>query len=244
MSDDSDDEVPNTTRDLKARPGCFLLLIPVGLVMAIVVGYILMFASGIRGRPADGDRVEVAFTGCPAARPLIEERVALMGLGDPTFTDVPDGFVMAARMPADRRVAAGIPATLVRSGRFEVRVSGEGADSKPLTTGEQVSGATVHFASMGGKSAGVTLIQLDGEASEILRKHMVGNPDGRVTWWLDGQPIGEKSNIPPEARGRLEIDAPGADGVAQLEEAAARSILLEAGPLPCVVAAGEPRVIN
>lgn len=222
---------PEADDPLQPRPswGCLLLVIPVLVLVGGVVGYIGMFILGVRGREATGERVEMAFSTCAEARPHIADRVALMGLGDPTWTDGEGGFTLTATLPADPIDAAGIPTTLAAPGRLEIYAVEGATDASPVVAGERVEASTVHL----GMEGVVTLVRLDSPGSEALRAHMVARPEGHLRFLLDGETIFERSNLPAEARGSLEIPTQGPSEQAQMRVAAARSIILDAGPLPC-----------
>jgi hypothetical protein len=216
----------------RTRPGCVLLVVPILFVGAIVLAYTYVFALGVRGRPADGERVTMTFTGCAEARPLVVERVAAMGLGDPAWADAPGGWTLTATLPADPDVAAAIPATLTAAGRFEVRADGDGADAAPIVAAEQVESASVGFGPIGS----VTSIQLDEAGATALREHMMAHPEGRIALWFDGGRVQDEANLPAEPRGALNLRPPREGARAELEVAVERALLLNHGPLPCEVA--------
>jgi hypothetical protein len=221
-----DDDEERDMDPKKPRPGCFLLVIPIVMVMGIVVAYLVMFVLGMRGRAPQGDEVRVAFRGCPEAAAIVTRRIDLMGLGEPRLEATTDGFAFTAKMPADPGVAARIPATLATTGHFAIV-----ADDGTLVVDGHVDGSTVHV----GTGQPETLVRLDDDGSRVLREHMIAHPDGRVRYDLDAETIGERSNMPAEARGNLEIVASGLGEKEQLEVAAARSVVLDTGPLPCPV---------
>jgi hypothetical protein len=209
--------------------GCLLLIVPIVLTVGGVIAYFGMFVLGILGRDATGERVEIQFATCPEARTLIADRVALMGLGDPEYRDSEGGFTLVATLPADPVDAAAIPNTLIETGRLEIRDPKAPADAPPVIAGERVDASTVHLSVDGV----VTLVKLDDQGANALRDHMISHPEGEIAFVLDGETVYTRSNLPAEARGNLEILTPGATEHEQMRIAAARSVILDAGPLPC-----------
>jgi hypothetical protein len=222
-----DPDNPNRT-----TAGCFLLFIPAVFAIGIVVAYAAVFGLGIYGRAPTGERVTIAFVGCHDARAVIEERVGLMGLGEPVFADTSDGFTLTATLPADAGVVSTIPITLAAPGAFEIRDATR-PDAAALIVGH-VAGASVEWAS----TAAETLIQLDADGATTLREHMQAHSDGGVALVLDGEVIGTRANMPAEPRGNFDVVVPGENAKATLEIAAQRAVILESGPLPCAVGAG------
>ena len=226
MAADEDDR-------LEPRPtyGCVLLIVPIVLTVFGVLAYLGMFTLGVIGRTATGERVRIEFASCPEAKALVTDRTALMGLGDPVFADTADGFSLTATLPEDPVDAASIPGTLAAEGRLEVRDPKAPAGGPPIVPGEQVDASTVHL----GLDGVITLVKLDAVGTDVLRDHMIAHPEGEIAYVIDGVTAFSRSNLPAEARGNLEIVTAGPSEHEQLRLAAARSIILDAGPLPCPV---------
>lgn len=224
----------------RSRAGCLLLLIPTFMLLAMVAAYVVIFIAGIIGTTAKGDRVQVVYAACPAAEGLIRDRVGLMGLGEPEFVDSADGFALTATMPADPKIAAGIPAALARPGRLEIRAVDAPLTDPPLIEGERVEASTVHM----GTEGAMTLFRLDETGADTLRVHMQQHPEGSIAYWLDGEKVGDRLNMPAEPHGNLEIYGTGPDEMAQMRIAAERSVILDAGPLPCPVAVVSTTVVE
>lgn len=217
----------------KPRAGCWLFIIPVLLIVFMVIGYIVLFAAGVMGTTAHGERVTLRYQACAEAVPLLRERVDLMGLGDPVYeADAPGMFGVTVTLPGEPDVDAGVKTLLATPGRFEIRSMED--SNRIVVAGERVSGATMNIPWTGGS---VTLIRLDDEGSTALRDYMQQHPDGRIAMSIDGKVLYERSNLPAEARGNLEIEATEGSELEKIRVAVERSILLEAGPLPCEVTA-------
>jgi len=215
----------------RTRIGCLLLIIPALITVGVLLGYIVMWTVGLRGREVDGLTYDMIFQSCPEALPLVQARVARMGLGNPQYNENPEGFVITARLPSEPDVAKTIPKTLARTGALEIRAVGAAADAPPIVPAEQVDDTSVHL----GMSGIATLVRLDAEGSETLRKHMIANPDGRIQYLLDGEEVANRSNLPAEPRGNLELTPPLSDEVTQLRVAAEWDVIIAEGPLPCPI---------
>ncbi len=211
--------------------GCVLLIIPIVMTVFGVSAYLGLFTLGMIGRSATGERVRIEFASCPEAKALVSDRTALMGLGDPMFADTAEGFSLTATLPADPLDAAAIPGTLAAPGRLEIRDPKSPPEAPPVIAGERVDASTVHL----GMDGVVTLVRLDDAGSTTLREYMIAHPEGEIAFVIDGVTAYTRSNLPAEARGSLEITTKGGDEHDQLRVAAARSIILDAGPLPCPV---------
>lgn len=223
--------------DVRPSGGCWLLLVPIFFTLSIVVAYVGMAVLGWFGHPASGDVVAITFTtACDEAEALVRARVDGMGLGDPTYADVPGGFEVTARLPADDKVAAAIPATLARPGRVEIV-----ADSgEVLVRPEQIDTAQLRLGTRGP----VVGVQLDRDATRALRSHMEAHPDGRIRVLLDGEAVDDRKNVPAEPRGNVEVIPPGKDETEMLGLAAEWALVIEHGPMPCDVAVAGVRTVE
>lgn len=223
MSEPDDLPIP-----VRPRAGCFTIGAAVAFLMALVGVYALVVVLGARGRPATGDVVRMAFSGCDAAEPLVRARVEEMGLGDPHWEDTAEGFAVTARLPDDP-ASDRIPPTLARTGAFEIR-AGENADGERVAGAEVVESAVLRLDL---SAAPTTAVQLTPKATRALVKHMRANPTGSVSFWVDGEPAGSQKNDPPERRGHLVLRVDTDDPVERIRVSAARAVVLNNGPLPC-----------
>lgn len=219
---------PNDPRLKGMRPawGLAILTLPIVGVVIVAVGYGSLFLSGTRGRAADGPRVEWTFEGCPEARPLIEARVADMGL-EAAFGDAPGGFVAELVLPGDPEVAAGVPATLTMPGALEVRGANE-----LLVTNADLTDASVRVDLLMYPS---TLLRLTPEAAERVKKHVRDLPKGELLFYVDGVRAGRQDNQNPVSVGEIELGLDEGDDKTRMHRAAALSVVLDHGPLPCPV---------
>lgn len=220
---------PNANDDdaLQPNPGCWLLVLPVLAGIGVVIAYGYLFYTGAQGRPADGDRVVMAFEGCPEALPVVQARVERMGLGDPSAASVEGGFTVTARLPAESRVAGHIPETLAKQGHFSVV---DPASGTVIVEGH-VEDTELHLGLMGTPT---TIVQLDEQGATTLREWMETHHEGKVGYVIDGTTVKERTNLPAEPRGRLELEPYGDLEQDRMESAAERSLILS-NPLPCEV---------
>jgi hypothetical protein len=56
--------LPLESSRLRSRGGCLFLGLPLVLVPMIIFAYAGVWGLGLRGRPADGERVTLTYAGC------------------------------------------------------------------------------------------------------------------------------------------------------------------------------------
>lgn len=205
-----------------------ILALPLVGVVFIVIAYTVTFGMGMQGRPATGAPVALSFAGCPEAGPVIAARLVDMGL-EPSPAGDPLAFRVA--LPDDPEVAARIPDTLTTPGRL--RILGDGAE---LAGPQDIADASVRMDLMMVPS---TLIHLGEAAANRVRDHVRANPTGRLTFELDGSPIGTQSNREPVEVGEVEIDPEIGDGRERWAAVAAWSVVVD-HPLPCEITPASP----
>jgi len=234
MSDSDPSPPPGVSGDddprIPTRPlwGILLVLIPIVGVIAVAIAYAVTWGFGMAGRAARGETVTWRFSGCEAARPLLEDRLADVGL-DGTWASAANGYTVTTRLTGDESVDQSLPATLTTPAALEVR----GGD-EVLATSEDVTDASVRMDLFMVPSV---LLSLDPPAAERVKEHVRAVPDGKMTFHVDGERIGWQSNTNPVAVGELEInlDLEG-DEQARMRAVASWSVILDHGPLPCPVA--------
>lgn len=220
---------PDDPRLVRPSWGCLLFGVPIVAVIATFAAYAWLFASGMLGRPAQGDTVEVVFRSCAEARPIVERRVAAMGLADASFEPREAGFALVATLPEDPDVAASIPGTLATPGHFAIKAV---EDGRVLVDDDGIASAGVRAdLSM----SPVTLVRLTDAATEELYAWVNERKEGRVALFLDDVEVWSQSNLKPMTAGELEIPPSAVDDKARMELAASRAIALGDGPLPCPV---------
>lgn len=209
--------------------GILMLVVPVVSVVLVGAAYVWMAWLGAGGRPASGPVVDVVFRGCPEAQAVVAERVAFMGLADPTFAPQPDGFRLSARFPAEERVIAAIPVTLAATGALVVRA---GDDGEVLATEADVVDATVVPTFLDVPRAQA---QLGLEPGKRLKAHMGAHIDAHISAWLDGDLVTRRKNAPPIDDGQVDLDLPELPAERRIDRAAHAAAVLAHGPLPCPV---------
>lgn len=220
--------VSNYSTDGRPRTGCIFVIIPVGFAGAILVAYLVLFGFGSMGFDARGDRVRMAYDTCPDARPLIEARVDMMGLGEARTFEDGGHWVVEATLPATP-AADTIPATLARRGDFAIRAGDAVSDPVVIDHGV-VDKAAFSLKEMGNPLVVVTLNQ---EGHETLEAHMEAHNDGQISMWVDTERVVVRPNDPPFRRTQIDIRAEGPDGQDNMRRAVDWAMLMTHGPLPC-----------
>ncbi len=204
------------------RPGCLLLGIPVLAIVAVFLAYVWLIFTGLAGREAAGERVEIHFEACTEAIDVVERRVAEMGLGDPDLTRQPGGFRLVATLPDDEGVAHSIPTTLSTPGFLTVHGLDADLGTPPVLDHTGVSSSSVRLDLT---MSPTTLVQLERDAILALRSYQKADPGGRFEIRIDGEKVAEWSNQKSLGPGELEIPPDAANDQARMELAAARGIM-------------------
>lgn len=217
---------------LKQRPiwGLVILTLPIVGIVLVFLLYGAMWALGMSGRAARGPRAELAFDACAEARPLLEARVADMGLADTRWRDTPGGFAVELTLTGDPEVDARLPDTLAMPGALEVLGEGE-----VLATSADITDAGVRLDLLMVPSV---LLKLRDEAAQRVKDHVRAHPGGELRFRVDGVDVGGQSNLEPVAVGDLELAPDGFDTSKDRElmhTVAAWSVVLDHAPLPCEV---------
>ena len=226
---DRPQDVPLEERveQLKPRPGCVLLGIPVLAVVATFIAYAWLFWNGWVGRPASGPEVELAFEGCGEASDIVLDRLEDMGLGRPGVTRSATGFRLTTQLPSAESTAAELGAVLATPGRFEMR---DGAEV--LATHQDIAYAGVRLDLTMSPS---TLVMLQDAGRDRVYARMGEKPDAKTHMYVDGVEVWAFGNRKPSMNGEFEIPPDAEDDKARMKLAAARGIVLNHGPLPCEV---------
>lgn len=232
MSTEQVEDAPISGR--RGALGILVLVIPIVSIVVVGLAYVVMIGVGSSGRPAEGDRVRLTFTGCADSRAVIARRVDRMGLAEPVFTDVADGYTLDVTMPEDPRAAGTIPPTLVAKGDLKVV---EGEEGAVIAARDDIADVST---SMQFLDAPRTWIKLTPAASERLKAYMGANLAGHISVWVDGERVSRRKNAPPVEDGQLDVVPEGIkDDRAAVEFAAALGVILSSGPLPCSVSVHE-----
>jgi len=214
-----------TPEEMMPRPAAIFLAAPL-VAIAIVFGlYAYLFAHGWTGRAAAGATVKMHFSACAQAEEVVRTRVEEMGLGAPEFHSATDGFSLTAVLPDEPESVEQIPATLATRGLFELR---GGGNELLVDNGAVVSSGVRLDMTM----TPTTLIVLTLEGAKVVAKHMNGDPDGRMSYFIDGAEVHDQSNRKPFSDAELEIPVIAENDRAVMARAAHFGIII-GNPLPC-----------
>lgn len=222
-----DPAVEEQVEMMKPRKGAFILLIPVAMVIFTVVAYTVALAAGLYGRPAEGDRVDLSWEGCPEAKDVIDHRVKGMGLGDPQWSEWDGGFTLTVTLPDDPEVAAEIPRTLATPGNLRVHPVDD--PNRNILLNEHVASSAIR---QDLTLSPWTVLTLTPEGLEALGDFVMEDREARLVYLLDGAPIGSVSNLKGKTA-EVELTPEGTDDRDRMHKAAARAMILDSGPLPC-----------
>lgn len=217
--------------------GILMLVVPIVSVMAVGSAYLGLAYLGWQGRGGSGEVVRIDFEGCAAAQEGVAERVAFMGLRDPSFKPTGAGFSLEVVLPLDPDAAADIPTTLAARGEMGIYpLDGEEA----VITNGDVKETTVELPFLDAPHA---ILVLTEEGAGRLRAHMEGDPGGAIEVRLDGASVYKRRNSPVPTKRRLAIDQPGETDLDRMLFAARFAATMQGAPLPCdlTVASVTPR---
>lgn len=214
--------------------GLAMLTVPIVGIVVVGISYVVLYSMGAQGRMAEGPQVRIDFEACEQARPILKARVDWMGLPDPVWADTEGAWSVTTRLPAQRPdappVEEAVPATLAAPGVLEVR---EGNDGAVLVDRSGVASATVEMTFLDMPRA---VVELDEAHAITLRDHMMAHFGDHVSYWLDGQRVMRRDNLPAIEDGRLEIILEGeVSDLTRLDFVAATALVVQHGPLPCPV---------
>ncbi|MEM6931601.1 MAG: hypothetical protein AAF602_32015, partial [Myxococcota bacterium] len=187
MSDSVPPPPPGPENDedprIPSRPlwGFALVLAPVFGVIVVTIAYVVTFGFGMAGRGAAGSEVTWRFSGCEEAQPLLEARLDDIGL-PATWTAEPGGFVVTTQLTGDAEVDESLPDTLTTPGDLQIRGTRE-----VLATTEDVTEASVRLDLFMVPSV---LLALDDAAAQRVKDNVRAEPEGRMTFHVDGRLIG------------------------------------------------------
>ena len=213
------------------RPRAVLLFMSAPMVFAFFLmgAAVLVAILGRAGTDAKGERLTLRFTGecLAAAAPIVKERVAEIGLGDPAYAEQAGALELTATLPGlpDDRTA--MPALLGRPGALAIVSQGQtlaaNADLREIELRLDESGMPY------------TWIRLGPEAIEKLRAAIAADPQGSLRIELDGELAAERPNTALITDDTLRIVTGEGLTADRMRVAADRAILLRHGPLPCAL---------
>jgi hypothetical protein len=225
----SDDPEFQTAIRRRGTLGLLLLVVPIVSIVLVFVGYGVMWTYGLAGRAPTGDTVRIAFHGCADAAPIVDRRLAAMGLERLGGAVDTDGFDVVTRLPDDPHARAFLPGVLALEGRFEVRAQPE---DKVLATEADVAESAPEMRFLDAPHARV---RLKPEAATRLTEWQKTHMEGHVQVRVDGVKVADWQNMPAIESADLEVDQVDATTRDRIDLAAAVPIVLGDGPLPCPV---------
>ncbi len=213
----------------RPRVASLFMATPIVFAGLLIIGVVGLIMLGFLGGSADGERLTVTFTtNCTdAAEPMLSERVAAIGLGEPVWNRTGTTLSLTATMPGlpDDRTA--VPSLLAQTGQLEIH-----ADGAVIATSDDIQDASLEF-DEGGRP--LTQLDLNGGATEKLSTVTQGAPEGTLRFFLDEKELIERPNDPPVLDGRVRLVTGQGTPAARMRLATDRAIVLGHGPLPCPV---------
>ncbi len=218
-----------TTEAMQQRGllGVVVLVVPIVSIVVVGAAYLGLAWMGLQGRDEAGTAVRMAFRGCPAAQEGVAARVAFMGLPDPRFETLEDGFALTTALPPDPEVRASIPVTLSAPGVLVVRPEQGG---EAVLTRRDIASATVELPFLDAPHA---ILALSPDGALALQGHMEGHPEDAIAVELDGEVVYKRKNSPSVSGGRLAVDQPGETDLNRMRFAAHLAAVLQGPALPC-----------
>ena len=229
---DRNEQINEQVQMMQPRKGALILLIPIVFIFLAFVAFFGMIGLGIWGRTADGERVTLTWASCPEARSVVEHRVQGMGLGEPVFSNTPDGFTVTMTLPSDPIIAAQIPTTLAQPGILSA--SRQDAPSSVVLTNEHISSAAMR---QDLQLTPYTVLTLTEAGQHRLEAFVEEQKEGKLVYTLDGTEIAVMSNLMGAGPEVEFTPTDTLDARVRMQRAAERTILLDSGPLPCPITA-------
>jgi len=213
------------------RPSVLAFILPfaMGLILAVAVGGLVI--AGYIGRDPTGDRLTVVFeTGCGDDwRPIIQQRVDSIGLGEPALTVEGNQLTLTATFPGLEDDETAVTALLIAPG--ELGVFAEGEDGAPM--GESLAGsADISEARLNLDLRARSVVEVSLESDARKRVHEASRA-GPVLYVVDGEVV-ERYDDRRGLKG-MSIDFYPARETLEEEIRVATdwSIVLRHGPAPC-----------
>lgn len=170
------------TKKIDSRPKSLsiMMLVPVMFALLMVVAYGAVMYMMSKGRVAEGDWVKMEFSGAclSEAKPIIEQRMIAMGLGEPKLKQVNGKLEGKAQLPGFREnEKEDIPKMLAQQGVWQMRYKGDvllsNEDIKAVKYGEDESGYLE------------VLLDFHQEKRVKVQEILEKEPDEKTEIWLD-----------------------------------------------------------
>ena len=212
----------------QSRPGWALVILaaPIALFIAVVVLYVGMVSLGLQGRAAEGAPIELMVETCPEALPVLEARLADVGL--PFEAEEEGGGRYRVRTTGTGRadVDEALPAALLAPGRFALTY-----DGTTLIDNEGVEEATYR---LDGMMDMWLLLDLDEAATDAVTEAVRSSkPGDRLDFLVDGVMVAMQPTHRSVQRGEVEgIPVDDMDQKTRMRRIAEWSMQID-HPLPC-----------
>lgn len=212
-----------------ARPKKVLLF----MAAPIVYASLLMGALGLLvlfiwiGERADGDKIRMRITSqCLAqSASLIMARAEEIGLGEIAKRQEADFLQLDAVLPDIENAESDIPRLLIQEGHLSFQDG-----DKILEQNVEVKNANMGLGESGMPYARVVL---ETNVRQRLQKHILANPKGFVSIYLDGEKIVQRPNTNKLSDTELRLIYSQGGMKIQMKHTADWAIVLKHGPLPC-----------
>jgi len=228
------------TQKIDSRPKSlsFMMLVPAVFALLMVVAYGAVMYMMSQGRSAEGRWVTMSFSGecLSKAKPIIEQRMSAMGLGEPSLTLVNGKLEAKAQLPGFReKEEEHIPKILAQQGLWQMRYDGNillsNEDIKNVKYGEDESGYLE------------VLLDFHKEKRDEVGELLAKEPEKQTEIWLDDQLIIHRPNtviMSDDFRFVSEETDPAKKSL----EAANFLILLSNAMIPCQLELGSVVVLD
>lgn len=212
----------------QSRPGWALLILaaPVALFVVVAVLYTGMISMGLKGREAMGPELALLVETCEEAVPVLEARLADVGLPAEVLADGPGRYTVRTTLTGRDDVDAALPHALLQPGRFDLMFEG----ASILNNGGVVE-ATYR---LDGMMDMWLLLLLDPAATEaVVAAVRSSKPGGRLDFVIDGVPVAMQPTHRSVQRGEVEgIPVEDMDQKTRMRLIAEWSMQID-HPLPC-----------
>lgn len=212
----------------QSRPGWALVILaaPVALFIAVVVLYVGMVSLGLQGRAAEGAPIEVVVETCPEALPVLEARLADVGLPFEAREEGGGRYRVLTTGTGRADVDEALPSALLAPGRFALTYEG-----RELIDNDGVDEATYR---LDGMMDMWLLLDLDDEATDTVTEAVRSSkPGDRLDFLVDGVMVAMQPTHRSVQRGEVEgIPVDEMDQKTRMRRIAEWSMQID-HPLPC-----------
>ncbi len=212
----------------QSRPGwaLFVLAAPIALFVVVAVLYTGMISLALEGREATGPELALLVETCEEAVPVLEARLADVGLPAEIVTAGPGRYTLRTTLTGRDDVDAALPYALLQPGHFDLTYEG----SSILDNGGVVE-ATYR---LDGMMDMWLLLLLDDAATEsVIKAVRSSKPGGRLDFVVDGVPVAMQPTHRSVQRGEVEgIPVEDMDQKTRMRLIAEWSMQID-HPLPC-----------